>query len=229
MHDPFGITSEKIQDAIQHWSTLPWWPIDEVPPFYGSGVYGIRDNSGLWFLKHLQDPCVYIGSSAAGSLEGSRWELTSTLHERIRTHLESLRSIAEYRKPPGLPNPQVKDFQVRIWRVKPISALAIERALVDHHKPLWNHKLKGFGWRQPLRADQKRPPFDTIYPGKKQSEKLPHSFEDEREARRRLHVYLAQKAGVFDTGPDTREMSLTWEDGNEPPPTGVFSIINEAP
>ena len=126
-------------------------------------------------IKWLQSPSgtytpdapIYVGKAVPpGSRRGDDVDIDRpVLRQRLREHTRSI-AAAE--------NLDLSHFTCRHLSVVPVWITLAERFLVNHHRPLWNVCLDGFGDHDPGkgRSGSERSWWDTLHPGRLWTEKL---------------------------------------------------------
>ncbi len=120
-------------------------PDQPLPPresFEGSGVYALYYHgdfpgySGL--VKATEAPPIYVGKAVpTGARKGGRrLSAGRELCQRLSQHAKSIKQAR---------NLALKDFTCRYLVVVPVWITLAERVLAEHHLPVWNVVIDGFG------------------------------------------------------------------------------------
>ncbi len=175
--------------------TLLEGPEKPLPPeesFEGSGVYAIYYHGDFPPYSRLVQanpvPPIYVGRAdpegarkGGGEAPGGR-----KLCQRLRQHSKSIEQTQ---------NLDVQDFTCRYLVLVPVWVTLAERFLVEHHQPIWNVAIDGFGNHTPGRTREamKRPFWDILHPGRPWAAKLTarESVEDVLE---KLNAFLDRNA-----------------------------------
>jgi Eco29kI restriction endonuclease len=139
-------------------------PLDDVPEFYGVGIYVLYYCGSL----HLYQPIsgtstpIYVGKAVP---RGSRKALTNDtvagkeLWERISEHRESTMRAVDL---------DSADFMVRYLVADDVFIPLGERLMIRTFAPVWNVIVDGFGNHDPGRGrhNQRVSPWDALHPGR---------------------------------------------------------------
>jgi hypothetical protein len=166
-------------------------PDDLLPPrelFEGSGVYAIYYHGDFPgydpLVKATDAPPIYVGKAEpSGGRKGARRSgVGNELYQRLRQHSGNITQTQNLKLP---------DFTCRYLVVEPVWITLAERFLVEHHQPVWNVVIDGFGNHPPGagRGAMRRPRWDILHPGRVWAERLAakESFEEVSE---RLQEFL---------------------------------------
>jgi hypothetical protein len=139
-------------------------------PFEGSGVYAIYYHGDFHAYSRLVAtrpvPPIYVGSAApSGGRKGGQPAGRRKLYQRLRQHSKNIDRTE---------NIALRDFTSRYLVVEPVWVTLAERFLVEHHQPVWNVAIDGFGNHAPGagRRNMKRPLWDILHPGRPWAEEL---------------------------------------------------------
>nr|WP_330235449.1 Eco29kI family restriction endonuclease [Streptomyces sp. NBC_00566] len=142
-------------------------PLDEVSPVHGSGIYALYYCGANPLYAEISSPdCrvpVYVGQARpAGVRKGTAEEKpdATTLWDRIYEHKQSLHQVHDL---------EISDFRVRYLVAIEAFVSIAERVIIQHHRPVWNSIVDGFGNHDPganRRKDSYRPAWDELHPGR---------------------------------------------------------------
>jgi len=150
------------------------FPIGELKPFIGAGVYLIYYKGDFPAYRLLTESNrhqitwpIYVGKAdisgaRKGDLDGPVGE---PLYRRIRQHRDSLEQAS---------NLSVRDFLVRYLVIEPLFIPLGETLLINRFLPVWNRLIDGFGNHDPGKGRHSgmRPRWDVLHPGRPWAEKL---------------------------------------------------------
>lgn len=183
--------------------------------FSGAGIYVIYYNGPFAAYKVLSarnaqgrlEVPIYVGKAIPkGARKGGTGQTTGlgrALHDRLRQHAESVRSVA---------NLDIADFHCRYLVVDDIWIPLGESLLIAKFAPIWNNIVDGFGNHAPGkgRHEGKRPLWDVLHPGRAWALKCAARDETpaqiEAQVRNFLastplptspHFYVEQQKGVY--------------------------------
>ena len=127
-----------------HFSERPKVPLESPGEVAGPGIYAlfyVGPFDTYHSISGTESP-IYVGKAVPpGSRRGEDVDIERpALRQRLREHA---RSIAHAN------NLAVGDFSCRYLAVVPVWITLAERFLVQHHRPLWNACLDGFGDHDP--------------------------------------------------------------------------------
>ena len=168
LYDP--LTYDNLMAGLAlHFSERPKVPLESPGEVAGPGIYALF-YAGPFDTYHsisgTESP-IYVGKAVPpGSRRGEDVDIERpALRQRLREHA---RSIAHAN------NLAVGDFSCRYLAVVPVWITLTERFLVQHHRPLWNACLDGFGDHDPGRGRRgtERSWWDTLHPGRPWANKL---------------------------------------------------------
>lgn len=134
-------------------------------PFEGAGVYAIYYHGDFGPYQSLASASsvrpIYVGKAVpTGARKGGRRSAVGKeLYLRLKEHSESINQAE---------NLQLRHFRCRYLVVVPVWIALAERFLVEHHQPVWNVAIDGFGNHDPGagRLGMKRPRWDILHPGR---------------------------------------------------------------
>lgn len=144
-------------------------PLDGAEEAPGPGIYALFYTGPFDAYRPISgtDAPIYVGKAVPpGSRRGDDVDIEKpVLRQRLREHA---RSIA------ATDNLDLSHFTCRHLSVVPVWITLAERFLVNHHRPLWNVCLDGFGDHDPGRgrSGSERSWWDTLHPGRPWTEKL---------------------------------------------------------
>lgn len=165
------------KQAIDGLAAAAETPIAELPDFPGQGVYAFyyRGKADLYNLpaETFYSIPIYIGKAVAkGSRKGKT--ANASLKTRLNNHLASIQggglNIDDFVcKPLVIEDADDEDEDDVTGIVH-----AVEVWLIQHHIPLWNSVLDGFGNRAlgASRQSQKKSAWDVMNPGRPGTENL---------------------------------------------------------
>ena len=187
LYDP--LTYENLMAGLAlHFGEQPKVPLDSTDDVAGPGIYALfyaGPFDAYRPISETDDP-IYVGKAVPpGSRRGGDVDVTKpVLRQRLREHARSITAAN---------NLDVPDFSCRHLSVVPVWITLAERFLVNHHRPLWNVCLDGFGDHDPGggRSGSERSWWDTLHPGRHWTEKL-QANKSEADA-------LAMIRGFFDS------------------------------
>jgi len=164
-------------------------------PFLGAGIYVVYYNGAFELYEPLaklnKDEFIhpiYVGQAvAAGSRMGGFSEATPTpaLNSRLSQHASSIRQAE---------NLNQSDFACRFLVVDEFWISLAESLLINRYRPLWNVILDGFGNHDPGkgRHQGRRPPWDTLHPGRVWADRLQPSLLDLDEIQQKVSNHLLE-------------------------------------
>jgi len=166
----------------------PERPLPPDESFEGSGVYAIYYRGNFQAYSKLVEanpvPPIYVGKAdPKGARKGGSQALGGReLYLRLRQHSKSIEQVE---------NLQVQDFTCRYLVLVPVWVSLAERFLVEHHQPVWNVAIDGFGNHAPGggRGAMKRPLWDILHPGRPWAAKLTPK-ESAEEVLDKLNAFL---------------------------------------
>lgn len=160
----------------------PSFPLAEVKPFYGAGVYALYyrgDHPAYRCIRDAEIP-IYVGKAEAADRVSVRSiEQGDKIYRRLMEHLKSIRATERHTQDleqenlaaEGIHPLRETDFECRWMVLAGAYAAAVEQHLIQHHRPVWNKETKiclGFGkhgdsaeTRSNTRSD-----WDTLHPGR---------------------------------------------------------------
>jgi hypothetical protein len=152
--------------------------------FPGAGLYALYYTGGLSWYEAIagQQPSIpiYVGRARPpGARQGALGLASSTskpvLFERLRQHVNSVRSAEEHAVGAGAPGLRVSDFVCRHLVVDDIWVPLGEALLIAHYRPVWNVVVDGFGNHGVGggREKQARSSWDILHPGREWAAVLP--------------------------------------------------------
>jgi hypothetical protein len=152
------------------------FPLKELPPFNGAGIYAIYYKGDFSFYKKISEKNkkdfvqpIYAGKAIP---EGGRRggfgldvPVGEYLYKRLNEHRKSIEAAE---------NLNIDDFYCRFLVVDDIWIPLGESLLIEKTKPLWNVVIDGFGNHDPGggRYNQQISSWDTIHPGRNWAKKL---------------------------------------------------------
>lgn len=168
LYDP--LTYENLMAGLAlHFSERPKIPLDATDDVAGPGIYALFYAGAFdaYRLNSGTDDPIYVGKAVPpGSRRGEDVDVSRpVLRQRLREHARSIEAAG---------NLDLADFSCRYLSVVPVWITLAERFLVNHHRPLWNVCLDGFGDHDPGRgrSGSDRSWWDTLHPGRSWAEKL---------------------------------------------------------
>ena len=172
----------------------PEYPLEEVAPFCGAGIYAIYysgsfDPYGPLAALNSHEACfpIYAGKAIPkGGRKGidTQASLESTaLFQRLREHRTSVEWVE---------NLDIADFAYRCLVVDDIWIGLGESLLIQHFRPLWNQVIDGFGNHDPGagRYSGKKPLWDELHPGRPWASKLSAAKKDKRAILEETQKYM---------------------------------------
>jgi hypothetical protein len=141
-------------------------PLPLKHEFQGSGVYALFYLGDLPVYATVRSPDaarpIYVGKPIpVGGRKGLQIGTTvgRSLHNRLSEHTTSIQSAVNLR---------IEDFLCRYLVVEPLWIVMAERFLIQHHQPLWNVCLDGFGNHDPGRGRHQGEItwWDALHPGR---------------------------------------------------------------
>jgi hypothetical protein len=144
----------------------PRLPLNDVPRFYGSGIYALYYRGPLPEyapISNTETP-IYVGTaSPAVANARSPYEQGDRLSDRIRYHA---RNIGKAKSTLAL-----SDFEFRSLVVQSGGEKQAESYLIHLFQPVWNKEIKilsGFGKHgdSPTMRRHGRSPWDTLHPAR---------------------------------------------------------------
>ena len=141
----------------------------DIKSIEGPGVYALYYSGDIDFYKPIKctNNPIYAGKAVPpGSRKGRKPDPTvPVLRRRAIEHSKSIRQAE---------NLDLTDFRFRLLAVEPVWITLAERFLIDHHKPVWNLCIEGFGDHDPGsgRHQGERSWWDTIHSGRKWTDNL---------------------------------------------------------
>ena len=143
----------------------PEKPLEPEESFEGSGVYALYYRGDFPAYSRLVEadpvPPIYVGrADPSGARKGGNQAFGGRrLWQRLRQHRKSIEQAE---------NLNVHDFTCRYLVIVPVWVTLAERFLVEHHQPVWNVVIDGFGNHAPGggRDAMKRPLWDILHPGR---------------------------------------------------------------
>lgn len=142
-------------------------PLDEIPRFYGSGVYAIYYRGQFPFYAPISgsETPIYVGQ-AAPTVNNARnpYEQGARLCSRLSDHRKNIGKATT--------TLDLNDFEFRSLVVQSGWETAAEDYLIHLFRPIWNSEtdilfgLGKHGDAATTRAN-KRSPWDTLHPGRK--------------------------------------------------------------
>jgi hypothetical protein len=148
------------------------YPLAEVPPFEGAGVYVIYYTGSYEPYKSIAqrnkgrkwNQPIYVGEAARkGGRKGgvlAEGPAGRVLLSRLRNHVDSIR---------GTKNLKVEDFFCRYLVLKDFFIPLCESLLIDKYMPIWNKVIDGFGNKVVgvgREKDQQKSMWDVLHPGR---------------------------------------------------------------
>lgn len=186
LYDP--LTYENLMAGLAlHFSQRPKVTLDDIEDVAGPGIYALfyTGSFDVYLPISGTDDPIYVGKAVPpGSRRGGDVDVSRpVLRNRLREHLGSI-SAANNLDP--------SDFACRHLPVVPVWITLAERFLVNHHRPLWNVCLDGFGDHDPGRgrSGSDRSWWDTLHPGRHWTEKL-QANKSETDARAMVRAFFS--------------------------------------
>jgi hypothetical protein len=152
------------------------FPLKELPPFNGAGIYAIYYKGNFPLYKRISDKNkkdfvqpIYAGKAIPeGGRKGGLGldvPVGEYLYKRLNEHRKSIEAAE---------NLNIDDFYCRFLVVDDIWIPLGESLLIEKTKPLWNIVVDGFGNHDPGsgRYNQQVSSWDTIHPGRNWAKKL---------------------------------------------------------
>lgn len=168
LYDP--LTYENLMAGLAlHFGEQPNVPLDRIGDDTGPGIYALFYTGSFDAYRPISgmDAPIYVGKAVPpGSRRGEDVDVSRpVLRQRLREHARSIAATS---------NLDLPDFTCRYLSVVPVWITLAERFLVNHHRPLWNVCLDGFGDHDPGRgrSGSERSWWDTLHPGRPWAEKL---------------------------------------------------------
>lgn len=138
--------------------------LDDIPRFYGSGVYAIYYNGPFDAYRPIRkkDTPIYVGKADPPTPDAKTPEDQGPkLSIRLAEHAKSIRAAAT--------TLNTTDFECRFLVVQSGWQRSAEDYLVHRFRPIWNSKICfGFGKHgdDPSTRANTRSPWDTLHPGR---------------------------------------------------------------
>ncbi|MCL2879232.1 MAG: Eco29kI family restriction endonuclease [Treponema sp.] len=164
---------ESIAEAILRQKV---YPLGNIPPFKGAGIYVIYYNGDFTLYKKLSEKNkndflqpIYAGKAIpeGGRKGGFVADIPAGeyLYKRLNEHKKSVEAAE---------NLDIKDFYCRYLVVDDIWIPLGESLLIENAKPLWNIVIDGFGNHDPGkgRYNQQMSVWDVLHPGRIWAKKL---------------------------------------------------------
>jgi len=168
LYDP--LTYENLMAGLAlHFGEQPKVPLDSTDDVAGPGIYALFYAGPFDAYRPISgtDDPIYIGKAVPpGSRRGEDVDVgRPVLRQRLREHTRSIEAAN---------NLDLRNFTCRHLSVVPVWITLAERFLVNHHRPLWNVCLDGFGDHDPGRgrSGSDRSWWDTLHPGRPWADKL---------------------------------------------------------
>lgn len=168
LYDP--LTYENLMAGLAlHFGEQPQVPLDGTADVTGPGIYALFYSGPFDTYSPISgtDAPIYVGKAVPpGSRRGEDVDVSRpVLRQRLREHARSIGAAN---------NLDLSDFTCRHLSVVPVWITLAERFLVNHHRPLWNVCLDGFGDHDPGRgrSGSDRSWWDTLHAGRPWAEKL---------------------------------------------------------
>ncbi|MDR0482198.1 MAG: Eco29kI family restriction endonuclease [Cellulomonadaceae bacterium] len=172
-------------------------PLDNVPRFYGTGIYALYYSGEYPAYQALTDAQgaelsepIYVGkampSGGRKGLDVTDSLASHALADRIREHATSIRSAE---------NIGISDFWARWLVVETIFIPLGESALIREYRPVWNAVVDGFGNHDPGRGRIAglRPRWDTLHPGRPWAGRYPERNESPADIEQDVIEYLRSR------------------------------------
>ena len=187
LYDP--LTYDNLMAGLaRHFEQLPHQPLATIDTeVEGSGVYALFYRGTFPAYQAVANGAtpVYVGkavppgSRSGGILDGQKPEL----RRRLREHAKSIDAAT---------NLNVADFVCKHLAVEPVWITLAEQFLIQHHKPVWNLCLDGFGNHDPGggRRAGERSWWDTLHPGRIWADKLAEREADAEQAQAKVIEFL---------------------------------------
>lgn len=185
-----------IKPAFDFFEKTPYFQLDNLPRFNGSGVYAL-------FIKNTKDTCydgylpqmhpIYIGKAVpSGSRQGLNESDGFTLRNRLMKHLNSINQVNNLNSESFLCR-----FMIMQGRATDMIS-AMESYLIRHHEPLWNSYIDGFGINAPGagRSNQAPSEWDTLHRGRSYVAALTGAPRDIDEIMKKINAYNPKKKGI---------------------------------
>lgn len=142
------------------------FPLNEIPNFYGSGVYAIYYSGSYNLYSPLtgSETPIYVGKAEPKSKTADTpSEQACGLSSRLQTHRKNISAC---------PSLDINDFSCRWLVITSGWESAAESYLINLFKPIWNKETKliyGFGKHGDSEKTRKnkRSPWDTLHPGRR--------------------------------------------------------------
>lgn len=164
------------------------WPLDQVEPFEGAGVYALFYVGDFQPYLPIRSPDaqwpIYVGKAEPGGRrKGQKAEEKRALYLRLREHRRSIEQATGTLR--------AEDFLCRYLVVTPLWITMAERLLIERFQPLWNVAVDGFGAHTPGKGREKGELgwWDVLHPGRPWASRHVQSRTQD-EARQRVADYL---------------------------------------
>ena len=168
LYDP--LTYENLMAGLAlHFGEQPKVPLDGTDDVAGPGIYALFYAGSFDAYRPISgtDDPIYVGKAVPpGSRRGEDVDVRRpVLRQRLREHARSIEAVN---------NLDLRNFTCRHLSVVAVWITLAERFLVNHHRPLWNVCLDGFGDHDPGRGRRgsDRSWWDTLHPGRPWADKL---------------------------------------------------------
>ncbi|MDD7968519.1 Eco29kI family restriction endonuclease [Actinomycetospora lemnae] len=164
--------------------------LDEVTPFYGSGVYVLYYNGPFEPYARISrsEQPIYAGKAEPTDPNAARATSQGpTLHRRLDEHARSIRAASS--------TLSIQDFECRYLVTRSGYQKAAEAELISFFKPIWNkeyrvcHGVGKHGDASDTRKN-KRSPWDTLHPGRLWAEKTEEDQKPREEILRDIDRHL---------------------------------------
>ena len=159
------------------------YPLKELKPFSGAGVYAIYYNGDFPLYKKISEKNkisftqpIYAGKAVPeGARKGGLGldvPVGEFLYKRLKEHRKSIEAVN---------NLKIDHFNCRFLVVDDIWIPLGESQLIERTRPLCNIVLDGFGNHDPGggRYNQQRSAWDVIHPGRQWANKLQEGKPEE--------------------------------------------------
>ena len=177
-------------------------PAEMLPPaapFRGAGIYAlyylgdheVYADMALANQEELTVP-IYVGKAVAQGSRKGGFGLDSdpgvTLFRRLLDHAKSIDQTLDL---------ELNDFRCKYLVVDDFWIGLAESLMIENFAPIWNRTVDGFGNHDQgtTRTGQRRPPWDTLHPGRAWAGRMAESSLTADQIRAQVQVALAHLRG----------------------------------